>query len=483
MRATCRARLTTSVLAALAGCANAPAAPQPAAQTREPFAWELPAVVAAERPIVDPARLHRATLANGLQVLVLEDRRLPEFSAGFVALRGAALEGPSELGVAAFTAALMERGAGERDAFALAAAAEDLGAELDVSSDWDTLRVTSSGLSRDFDALFDVLADVVLRPRFAAADAKRAVAEQRAGLAQIKDDPAALAGQHLMRALYGEHRFGSPAAGVDATVARFKPADARAFHARVVTPAGAILWATGDLDAAAFIARAERAFGAWRGAPLAPAPAAPPVPAKRRVVIVDRPELGQAQVAIGHEGIARTDARRLEAQLFNTAFGGGSFSSRLMARVRAAEGLTYGISAQFSQRAAPGPFAISTFTRVPEVGKLLASTFEELERLRAQPPAGEELERARRLRTGGFPLALETSRAVLSALLDLDVYGLPRDTLDTYRARMRAITEDEIAAAVRDLIHPERASIVVVGPAAALREPLAKYGEVEVLEP
>jgi predicted Zn-dependent peptidase len=72
---------------------------------------------------------------------------------------------------------------------------------------------------------------------------------------------------------------------------------------------------------------------------------------------------------------------------------------------------------------------------------------------------------------------------VLAALLDLDVYGLPRDTLDTYRARMRAITEDEIAAAARDLIHPERASIVVVGPAEALRAQLAKYGELEVVAP
>ena len=463
--------LVTALLAALISCAN------------EPFAWELPAVVAVEKPIVDAARLHRATLANGLQILVLEDRRLPEFSAGFVALRGAALEGPNELGVAAFTAALMERGAGERDAFALAAAVEDLGAELDVGSDWDTLRVSTGGLSRDFDALFGVLADVVLRPRFDAADAKRAVAEQRAALAQAKDDPAALAAQHLMRALYGEHRFGTPAGGVDGTVARFGPTDARAFHTRVVTAAGAILWATGDIDAADFSARAEQAFGAWRGAPLAPMPAPPPVPEKRHVVIVDRPELGQAQVAIGHEGIARTDDRRLEAQLLITAFGGGGFSSRLMARIRATEGLTYGISAQFSQRAAPGPFAVVTFTRVPEVGKLLASTFEELERVRSEPPAGAELERARRLRTGGFPLALETSPAVLAALLDLDVYGLPRDTLDTYRARMRAITEAQIAQTALDLIHPERASIVVVGPADALREPLAKYGEVEIVAP
>jgi zinc protease len=204
---------------------------------------------------------------------------------------------------------------------------------------------------------------------------------------------------------------------------------------------------------------------------------------QRRVVIVDRPDLGQAQVAIGHEGIARDDARRLEAQLLNTAFGSGGFSSRLMARIRASEGLTYGIYAQFVQNRAPGPFLVSSFTRVPKIGQLLASTFEELERVRRDPPAGEELDHARSLRIGSFPLALETTDALVRALLDLDVYGLPRDTIDTYRGRMREITPEQIAEAANALIHPERTTIVVVGPAADLRAPLATYGEVEVVAP
>jgi zinc protease len=474
-----RALAAIALTIVLGGCAGGT---KPDAQ-REPFAWEVPAVVVADRPIVDEAKLHRRTLANGLHVIVLEDRRLPEFSAGFIALRGAAIEAPQEAGLATFTAALMQRGAGARDKLALAAAVGDLGAELSANADWDSLRASVSGLSQDFGALFGVLADVVRRPRFDLEEAKQLAAEQRAALGQAQDDPARLATKHFMRALYGAHRLGTPPSGLDETVARFGPADARAFHARVVTPAGAILWAVGDVDAGAFFAHAESAFGDFRGAPLAPLPDPPPVPDERRVVVVDRPELGQVQVAIGHGGIARTDERRLEVQLMNAAFGGGSFSSRLMNRIRATEGLTYGISAQFVQYRAPGPYVISTFTRVPEVGKLLASTFEELARLRAAPPAGDELERARSQRVGAFPLQLESSEAVMRALLDLEVYGLPRDTLDTYRARMRAITAEQIAATATALVHPERATIVLVGPAAALREAAAAYGDVEVVAP
>jgi len=80
-------------------------------------------------------------------------------------------------------------------------------------------------------------------------------------------------------------------------------------------------------------------------------------------------------------------------------------------------------------------------------------------------------------------MGLETSAAVMGALVDLDVYGLPEDSLDTYRARVRGVTAAEVARAAREHLHPERAAIVVVGPADALREPLSELGPVEVIVP
>jgi predicted Zn-dependent peptidase len=77
--------------------------------------WEKP-VTPVEAPIVDPARLHRATLDNGLEVLVLEDHRFPTVDLGLAVRSGSAIEGPGEEGLAVFTAELMGRGAGERTA-------------------------------------------------------------------------------------------------------------------------------------------------------------------------------------------------------------------------------------------------------------------------------------------------------------------------------------------------------------------------------
>jgi zinc protease len=154
-----------------------------------------------------------------------------------------------------------------------------------------------------------------------------------------------------------------------------------------------------------------------------------------------------------------------------------------MARIRAEEGLTYGIGSQFVQRHQPGPFAVFTFTRVPKVGEVVTGVLEELERVRREPPGAEELARVQTQRSGQFALSLESSSEVAAALVDLDVYGLPRDSLDTYRGRVRAVTPEQTAAVARDLIDPPRATIVVVGPAETIRPQLEPFGAVEVVHP
>jgi predicted Zn-dependent peptidase len=186
---------------------------------------------------------------------------------------------------------------------------------------------------------------------------------------------------------------------------------------------------------------------------------------------------------MGHEGIARTDEQRIAAALMNTVLGGGGFASRLMERLRSEEGLTYSAGSGFSLRRHPGPFWVSTFTRVPEVRRTLDLALAELERMRERPPSETELRDAKALQVGQFSLGLETSSAVVAALVDLDVHGLPEDSLDTYRGRVRAVGVDDTARLARALLHPERVAIVLVGPAQELTSQVQDLGPVEVVVP
>ena len=448
-------------------------------------AWERPPPEPVERTLVREDALVRRDFVSGFSALVHEDRGLPLVSISLTLRRGAASEGPDEVGQAAFVAKLLERGAGSRDAVSFAEAVDSLGAGFGASAGWDSLTVSVSGLSRDFDVLLGLLADAVLRPLFDPAEAERVRAENLAVLERARENPGTLAQWQLASAIYGSHRYGLPVGGDAEAVARLDAASARDFHARFFVPGAALVAITGDVEPERALDALARAFGDWRPGPI-PGPGEPPparAPETRQLRIVNRPDQTQAHIAVGHEGIARTDDTRIAAALLNSVVGGSGFSSRLMASLRSDEGLTYGVGSGFALRRAPGPFRVSTSTKVETARRALDLLLAELERARSEPPAGEELGWARTLAIGRFSLGLETARDVTASLVDLDVYGLPEDSLDTYRGRVREVSEADVAEAARIRLHPERAAIVLVGPAEALAEQLEGLGPLEIVEP
>ena len=448
--------------------------------------WDAPPPETRDAPVVSPGALTRNTLSNGAKVIVLEDRSLPRLVLGVTLRRGAGAVAPEKAGLARFGASLMEQGAAGMDALALALAVDEIGASMSVSSGWDHTSVSISGLSRDVDRLVEILAAVVRSPRFDDAEAKRVRAQQLAGLRQAQDNPGTIAAWQTALALYPSHRYGLPRSGTLESVERFDAASARTWYEGVFRPDNAIIFASGDIDAADWTRRVEGAFGDWsaRGVAAGETPAPPdPAPTATRVVVVDKPELAQARIVIAHGGIDRTSDRRLPAMLVNDVLGGSGFSSRLMKRIRSDEGLTYGVGSSFSMRRQAGPFSVSTFTRVPEARRVVDLILEGVQGIRDNPPSELELATMKSYSVGRFALGLETSASVLASIVALDVYGLPEDSLDTYRARVRAVDVAATAAAARDLLHPDRCVILVLGPASDLVPQLESLGEVRVVEP
>jgi zinc protease len=447
--------------------------------------WDQPPPPTADSPVVTPGSLHRFELDNGLSVIVLEDHRLPRVSLGIGLRRGAASVAPERAGLADFTTELMKRGAGDRDSLELASAIDALGSHLSVSAGWDSIEAQIWGLTRDLDSMIGILADVVLRPRFDEDEAVRTRGELLAAFERAKDNPQYLDRRLTSAALYPGLRAGLPLSGSPETLAALDSAAARDFHAQMFVPNNAILFASGDLDARELLDRVGVAFGAWPAGEIPDA--GPPLPAltptARRILIVDRPDLSQTQITLAHEGIARTDPDRIAASLLNGALGGSGFSSRLVQRVRADAGLAYGISSGFSLRRGGGTFLVSTSTRVAEVRRVIDLLLVELERARREPPAGLELEEVRALAVGQFALGIETSDAVLGSLVNLNIYGLPEDSLDTYRSRIRSVTAADVERLASTLLHPDRAAIVLVGPAEDLTPQLEDLGPIEIVQP
>jgi zinc protease len=483
--------MSARMLALLAGLALAPGCgllgTPSMGPDQPPPAWELPPPPAREAPVVQAGALTRLELDNGLKLLILEDHRLPKVAVGVAVRRGAAIVDRDRAGLASYTAELMRRGAGERDALALARSVDEIGATLSVSADWDSINAGTSGLSRDLDRLVEVLADVVLRPRFDPGEGRKARDEKLAALEQAKDDPGTIVHWRATGVLYPEHRYGLPLEGTPESVRGLDAAQARAFHRRVFVPGNAVLFAVGDVSAEDFAERARQAFGPdqWESGEVpAPAPAPPArSPESTRIAVLDRPDLVQAQIVVLHEGIGRSDPERIAADLMNKVLGGSGFASRLMQRLRADEGLTYGVWSGYSLRRHPGPFRVATFTRVPETGRVVELLLGEMRAIRENPPGQEELAKAASLAVGRFGLSLETSAAVMGSLVDLDVYALPEDSLDTYRGRVRAVDTEAVARVASERVHPDRVAIVVLGPAELLSPQLERLGPVQILQP
>ena len=208
------------------------------------------------------------------------------------------------------------------------------------------------------------------------------------------------------------------------------------------------------------------------------------MPTKRRIVIADKPELVQSRIILAHEGISRTDDRRIAAGLLDSVLGGSGFSSRMMKELRSNEGLTYGVYSGFAMRRQPGPFMVSTFTRVPETRRAVDILLGQIKAIQSTTPVTEdELAKAKSYSVGQFALGLETSSAVMGSLVNLEIHGLPEDSLDTYRSRVNAVTPSEVHALSNALLHPDRIAIVLLGPADALVPQFEDLGEVEVVTP
>ena len=119
-------------------------------------------------------------------------------------------------------------------------------------------------VARLADAL-PLMADVVMRPTFPAAELERLRKERLTRLLQARDDPAAIMEIAFPRLVFGEkHRYGTPAGGGTAEVKAITLDDLRAFHRTYYRPENSTLLVVGDVTAATVMPLLERAFGSWK---------------------------------------------------------------------------------------------------------------------------------------------------------------------------------------------------------------------------
>jgi len=438
------------------------------------FLKQQPAPLPA-RPIKLPTA-YETILPNGLAVIVVEDSRLPLISYR-LAFRTGDAHDPSQLpGLMDMLTGLLAEGTESRTSREIADEVARLGATLQAGANSDYTTVGASSLTIFGDQVLELLADVALRPVFPPGEVDLAKQNTKESLKQQRAQPSFLAGEMVARVMFGDHPYHVTAPtpeSVDATT-RERLVE---FHRSTFVPNNAVLFVAGDVNQNSVLQQVENLFGGWQpGNVVGDDFPAPPERTSRAAYIVDRPGSAQANIVIANAGITRTSDNYFPLLLMHTVLGANA-SSRLFMNLREEKGYTYGAYSSLDARRTAGTFRSTAEVRTPVTGDSLKEFFYELNRIGNEPVSEKEIADAKSYLTGVFPLRLETQEGLVDQLLQIKMFGLPQDYLETYRNEIQAVTIEQVQEVAKKYVKPDEAAIIIVGDGAQLLEQVKPYSE------
>lgn len=427
----------------------------------------------APRPIRIPTS-QEVTLSNGLTVIVVEDKRLPLVSYRLAFRSGDANDPPDLPGLTDTLAGLLTEGTETRSSREIADEVARMGASLSAGANSDYTTVAASSLANFSDQVLEMMADVTLRPSFPENEIELTKQNTIESLKQQRAQPSFLATEMVSRVMYGDHPYSivapTPESMNATTRERLVP-----FHRAQFVPNNAVFVVVGDVQTEQIVREIERLFGEWASgeAPAENFPA-PPVRTSRSAYLVDRPGSAQSNIVIANSGMKRVSTDYFPMLLMHTVLGANA-SSRLFMNLREEKGYTYGAYSNLDARRTAGTFRVSAEVRTPVTGDSLKEFFYELNRIREEAVSEKEVADAKSYLTGVFPIRLETQEGLIDQLIQIKMFGLPSDHLQTYRDHVSAVTIDQIQNVAQRYIKPDEAAIVIVGDGRQVVEQIEPY--------
>jgi zinc protease len=432
------------------------------------------------RPPIAPAvvwafpALRRARLSNGIEMMIFDLPGQHVISAHLVLDVPLNAEPRDLEGVATICARTLDEGTrrhnGEEFAELLETEGAGFGVDLSLSGVQIVLDVPASHLDR----ALDLFAEAVIEPSLADRDVNRHVQLRLAEIEQARANSAQTASIAFRAAVFEEAtRAARMSGGEPETVVKVTPDAVAAFHSDHFGPAGATLVLAGDFSDDP-IAAAERCLGSWRNENQQQASIQEPTSGRQRTLLIDRPGAVQADVRFGSFGIDRLDPRWSAISVASYAMG-GAFLSRLNAVLREDKGYTYGVRMNFGPLRTGGSFAVQGSFRTEVLVDALATT-RELINVDAAPFTAQEVNDAVAYFTGVSPLRYATADGVADQAATQVLAGLPEDYVDRSLALLRSVTPEAATEAYRSVVHPDGLTLVVVGDAERLADPLRASG-------
>lgn len=460
---------------------TAVASAEPAAP-KEPPPESMPARQVASIPAT------WAELPNGLKIVSRRNRSIPVVQLRIAVLAGSSVDGENT-GLSAMCAkSVAASGAGTMNDTELQGKLEALGATLDVDVDPDRVVYGLSVVSDRLGEAFDLLAQVVSKPRLSETDITRLQKQ----LAEEAEENARGDGRWgmlmtLHRDLFALPTEHHPYASYDATADDFnklKPSACKDWHRKYFVPSNMLVAAAGEVEPERLRTIAAKGLGALKKA-VAPVLSFtdPMPPSSMKITLVDRPGSTQSEVAVGTLGPKETDAAYAPFVVAGQLIG-GAFTGRLSLDLREKQGLAYLTGSWlYAYANSPSLFYLYAQTQNDSTGKTLTAMLDHAQALATESPTAAEVETASRFLVGSRAMDRGHPRNAIAELFESWAHKQSEDAADELDKSIRRVGPDEVRRGFAEFARPGHLIVVVAGDAASVGPTLQSFGEVKVVDP
>jgi predicted Zn-dependent peptidase len=412
-------------------------------------------------PPNDEAEHRITTLDSGVRVVTERVPSVRSVALGFWIGTGSAAEDESQAGISHLLEHMLFRGSSRFGSEEIDQIFDAMGAEINAGTDRETTSLYTRVLDRHLERAFDVMGDMLWRPRFEELEAEREVVLEE--IAMYEDDPQDRVFDVLGQAVFGSHPLGRAVIGNAKVVGGATREQLREFHDERYVPERVVIAAAGSVEHDAVVAMARRAEQQREDPRPTTAVTLPGEPDFQRRVRFLEKDTEQYHLCLGGAGLARDDERRFALRVLEGILGGTS-SSRLFQEVRERRGLAYSVFSFSSLFATTGEVGLYVGTRPDNLAEALEVVANELERCVADPASEEELTRSRENLKGRVVLALESTGARMSRLGSSVLNDMAILSVDEVIERIDAVGIADLRELAGELFRPARLSIACVGP-------------------
>src|SRR6266849_721415 len=380
-----------------------------------------------------PRDIQRFVLPNGLVVITETMQHVRSVSVGIWVRNGSRREIPEENGIAHFLEHMVFKGTERRSAEDIAREMDSVGGMLDAFTSKEQVCFNAKVLDEHLPIAFDVLSDLVLRPKFDSEDLRK---ERQVVLEEIKmdlDNPEYQLHEIFTRGFWPEHSLGRPILGTPDTV--------RNFDREILS----------------------RRFRSWFAPDHIVVTAAGNISHQQVVDLVEKRDLEQVHLCVGVPSLPVAHDRRFGVAVLNNLLGGG-MSSRLFQKIREKQGLAYAVFSELTPYSDTGMLSVYAGTAKETVGQVLDMTIAEFRAMKESPVSEEELRRAKNHLKGSLMLSLESTSSRMSNLARQELYFHRFSTLDEILASIEAVTREELQSLAQEFFKPELIAATVLGP-------------------